>query len=141
LSAAWEDSVFKNVSCSPPAADQKLYFDHVRAVIVELVNIAIIKNYGLDISSDARVFIADYLRHRDLAHIDSLSPDSLTGIYNRAFGIPGQDGIASITAAFSDEVTRSRMKPETLKRFYLEFYGILKSLFDEMKGIKLFAAR
>jgi hypothetical protein len=26
------------------AVDQKLYFDHIRAVIVELVNIAIIKN-------------------------------------------------------------------------------------------------
>jgi hypothetical protein len=123
------------------AVDQKLYFDHIRAVIVELVNIAIIKNCGLDISSDARLFIVDYLRQQGLSHIDSLSPDSLTGIYNRAFGTPGQDGVASIAAAFSKQVTDSQMRPETTQRFYVEFYAILKSLFDELKALKVLSAR
>jgi hypothetical protein len=57
------------------------------------------------------------------------------------FGIPGQDGVASIAAAFSEQVTGSRMRQETLQRFYIEFYAILKSLFDELKSLKLVATR
>ena len=131
-------------ACADPAlsaADRKLYFDHVRAVIIELVNIAIIKNCGFDVSSDARVFIAGYLEERGLSHIDSLSPDSLTSIYNSAFATPGQDGVGSISAAFSEQVTGSLMRQETLQRFYVEFYAILKSLFDELKSIKLVTTR
>ncbi len=131
-------------ACADPAlsaADRKLYFENVRAVIIELVNIAIIKNCGFDVSSDARVLMAGYLEERGLSHIDSLSPDSLTSIYNSAFGIPGQDGVASMTAAFSEQVTGSRMREETLQRFYVEFYAILKSLFDEVKSVKLVTTR
>jgi hypothetical protein len=131
-------------ACADPAlraADRQVYFDHIRAVIIELLNIAIIKSYGLDVSTDARVFIAQYLEGHGLDHIDSLSPGALTSIYNSAFGIPGQDGVASMTAAFSEQVTDSRMREETLQRFYVEFYAILKSLFDELKSIKLVTTR
>ena len=131
-------------ACADPAlsaADQKLYFDHIRAVNIQLVNIALIRKCGLDISSEARLFIADYLRDRGLSHIGSLNPDSLTRIYNRAFGASFQDGVAGIATAFSEQVTDSRMSQETMQRFYVEFYGLLDSLFDDFKSIKLTSKR
>jgi hypothetical protein len=130
-------------ACADPAlsaADQKLYFNHIRAVVIELVNIAIIRKCGADISSEAHSFIADYLR-RGLSHIDSLNLDLLTDSYNRAFGASLQDGVAGIAAAFSEQVTDSRLSQETMQRFYVEFYAILKSLFDDFKSIKLTSKR
>lgn len=126
--------------CADPslsAADQKLYFDHIRAVVIELMNIAIIKKCGVDISSDAHMFIARYLGDRGLSHISALSPDSLTSIYNRAFGASFQDGVAGIVTAFAQQVTDSQMRRETMQRFYAEFCAILKSLFDDFNSIKL----
>jgi hypothetical protein len=123
------------------AADHELYLDHIRAVIIELMNIAITKHCGSPIDTDARVFIADYLNKRGLSHIDSLSADSLTGVYNQAFGTPGQDGVASIVAAFAEQVTDCQMRPETGQRFYVEFSNALKGFFDKLKTVKLVATR
>jgi hypothetical protein len=131
-------------ACADPAlnaADQKLYLDNIRAVTIELMNIAIIKKCGLDISTDARVFIADCLNERGLSHIDSLSSDSLTSIYNQAFGRIGQDGVATIVAAFAQQVTDLQMRPETAQRFYVEFSNTLKGFFDKLKTVKLVAMR
>jgi hypothetical protein len=123
------------------AADHKLYLDHMRAVIIELMNIAITKHCGWPIDTDAQVFIAGYLDERGLSHIDSLSSDSLTSIYNQAFGIIGQDGVASIVAAFAEQVTDSQMRPETMQRFYVEFSNTLKGFFYKLKTVKVTAAR
>ena len=71
----------------------------------------------------------------------SLSPDSLTGIYNRAFGTIGQDGVACIVTAFSEQVTDSQMQPKTMQRFYVEFSNTLKGFFDKLKTLKLVATR
>jgi hypothetical protein len=131
-------------ACADPAlsaADQKLYLDHIRAVIIELMNIAITKHCGWPIDTDARVFIADYLNKRGLSHIDSLSTDSLTSVYNQAFGTPGQDGVASIVAAFAEQVTDCQMRPETAQRFYVEFSNTLKGFFEKLKTVKLVATR
>src|SRR5882724_1995056 len=131
-------------ACADPAlraADRQLYFDHIRAVIVELLNIAIIKSYGLDISTDARVFIAQYLKERGLDHIDSLSPGALTSIYNSAFGTPGYDGVASMVAVFSQEIANGALKDETMHHLVQEFYAILKGFFDDMKNIKMVPTR
>ena len=131
-------------ACADPAlraADRQLYFDHIRAVIIELLNIAIIKSYGLDVSTDARVFIAQYLEGQGLDHIDSLSPGALTSIYNSAFGTPGYDGVASMVAAFSQEIANGALKDETMHHLVQEFYAILKGFFDDMKNIKLVPTR
>ena len=115
--------------CADPAlsaADHNLYLDHIRAVIIELMEIAITKNCRWPINTDAAVFIAEYLEERGLSHIDSLSPDSLTSIYSSAFGTIGCDSVACMVAAFSEAATDSQMRPETMDRFYVEFSNTLK---------------
>jgi hypothetical protein len=54
--------------CDDPsltAVDQKLYFDHLRAVVIQLLQIAITRNSSVEISGDAHFFVAKYLK--DLA--------------------------------------------------------------------------
>jgi hypothetical protein len=87
------------------------------------------------------MFVGSYLTERGLSHIDSLGGKSLTGIYNRAFGAHFQDGVAGIAEAFSEQLTGSQMLPDTTKRFYVEFYAILKGLFDDFKSMKLVSNR
>jgi hypothetical protein len=131
-------------ACADPAlsaADHQLYLDHIRAIIIELMCIAITKKCGWPIDTDARVFIANYFDERGLSHIDSLNPGSLTDIYNRAFGTIGYDGVACIVAAFAEQLTDSRMRPDTGQRFYVEFSNTLKGFFDKLKTVKLVATR
>jgi hypothetical protein len=130
--------------CADPAlsaADHNLYLDHITAVIIELMEIAITKNCRWPINTDAAVFIAEYLEERGLSHIDSLSPDSLTSIYSSAFGTIGYDSVACMVAAFSEAATDSQMRPETMDRFYVEFSNTLKAFFDKLKTVKLVATR
>ena len=127
-------------ACADPAltaADRKLYFDHVRAVVIQLLHVAIIKNSHLDISSDGHMFVMMYLGERGLSHIDTLVGTT----YNRAFGGHPQDGVTGIVEAFSRDVTDARMRPETAQRLHGEFYAILRGLFDDFKSIKLTTKR
>jgi hypothetical protein len=131
-------------ACADPAlsaAGHNLYLDHIRAVIIELMEIAITKKCRWPINTDAAVFIAEYLEERGLSHIDSLSPDSLTSIYSSAFGTIGYDGVACMVAAFSKAVTDSQMRPETMDRLYVAFSNTLKGFFDKLKTVKLVATR
>ena len=131
-------------ACADPAlsaVDRQVYFDNMAAVTIELLNIAIIKSYGFDVSGDAHEFIYRYLRERGLDHIDSLNPGALTGIYNSAFGTPGCDGVAFMIAAFSQEVAGAKLREDTMARLHAELYAMLKIFFDDMKRIKLVATR
>src|SRR4030095_5774076 len=131
-------------ACADPAlsaVDRRVYFDNMAAVTIELLNIAIIKSYGFDVSGDAHEFIYQYLRERGLGHIDSLNRGALTGIYHSAFGTPGNDGVACMVAAFSREVTGAKLRDDTMARLHDEFYAMLKIFFDDMKRIKLVATR
>src|SRR5450755_589281 len=113
--------------CDDPsltAVDQKLYFDHLRAVVIQLLQIAITKNNSMEVSGDAHFFVAKYLKDRDLSHLDAFGGDSLSAIYNKAFGASYQDGVAGIARVFSEQLTNSQMRPDTMQRFHLEFYGI-----------------
>jgi hypothetical protein len=133
--AEWEAT---RRSCDDPflnAVDQTLYFANIRAIIIELMLIAVTKNFSIDLSADARVFVMQYFNRHNLHEIDLLCGD-----YNRAFGTPGGDGVEQMVLLFSDKLTESRMKEATIKRFLGEFYGILRGLFNEYKSIKLVSA-
>src|SRR6516162_8519590 len=57
--------------CDDPALNAaylKVYLDNIRAVIVELMCIAITKKCGSPIDTDARVFISNYFNERGLSH-------------------------------------------------------------------------
>lgn len=130
--------------CDDPsltAVDQKLYFDHLRAVVIQLLQIAITKNSSMEVSGDAHFFVAKYLKDRGLSHVGALAGDSLSAIYNRAFGASYQDGVAGMATAFSEQLTNSQMRADTMQRFYLEFYGILQALSNDFKSLKLTTKR
>jgi hypothetical protein len=118
-------------SCADPAlkaADQRLYLDHIRAIVIELLRIAIVKNCKFDVSSDAGVFVMTYLREHRLSRLHELG-----SIYSKAFGGHPDDGVAGIVEAFSAAVTDSQMSQATMERFHTELYGILNVFFDDLQ--------
>lgn len=116
--------------------DRAAYFNHIRAIMIELVLIAIAKNFNMDIGSDARFFVMTYLKNQGASHIEDIART-----YNQVFGATQQDGVADMIASFSDHLADGRLRQETMQRLHLEFYSILKSLFDDFKPIKLTTKR
>lgn len=114
------------------AVDAQLYYNHLRAVFIQLMLIAIAKNCSMDASSDAHVFVMMYLKERNLSVIDEISKD-----YNRAFAIPGTDGVRQMVRHFAGSLTAGKMQPETIEQLYAEFYGILRIFFDDFRAFKL----
>jgi hypothetical protein len=126
-------------ACADPAlsaADKKLYFDHIRAAVIQLLHVAILKNSNSDISFDGHMSVMMFLNQRGLSHIETLG-----GIYNRAFGGHPQDGIAGIVEAFSGHVAKPEMRADTAEHFYGEFSQMSKAFNDDFKSIKLTTKR
>jgi hypothetical protein len=117
-------------------SDRQQFFENLRAVCIELMLIAITKSGRLDASSDARVFVIQYLNARKLGRIDSLAHD-----YNRAFGNVGRDGIASMASLFCRTFSNAAVKDETSQRFVFEFYAMYKIFLNDFKSMKLVSAR
>jgi len=125
--------------CNDPALssiERTTYFNHMRAIMITLTLIAITKNSTMGVGSDARFFVLIYTKDHDLSHIEDLA-----STYNGVFGSTPQDGIAGIIASFSDQVTDGRLRQDTMQRLQVEFYAVMKSLFDEFKSIKLTTKR
>ena len=112
--------------------DKNLYYDNVRAVMFRLMQIAIAKNCHVESGVAARLFMDDYLKKHGLTEIDSLSDE-----YNQAFGSSDTDGVAPIVQLFAHKVTQSKMGEPTKRQFYMEFYEVWKTFFEEFKFIKL----
>jgi len=116
------------------AVDAQLCYDHLRAVFIQLMLIAIIKNCSMDVPSDAHAFVMMYLKEHNLSEIDEISH-----AYIQAFGrsglAPNRDGVAEMVAHFTDVLTSGRLRQATIERLYVEFYGILKTFFDDFRSI------
>ena len=126
-------------ACNDPILseiDSVAYIDHLRAIMVELVLIAITKNFNMDIGSDARVFAMGFFKNRGVSYIQEIERT-----YNQAFGATPGDGVAGIVTSFSEQLADGRLKQETLQRLHGEFYAVLKSLFADFKSIKLVTNR
>jgi hypothetical protein len=119
------DSSFDNV-------ENQKYYDHLRAIIIELMHIAITKKCKWQISSDARMFTMNYLNEHNLKAIEALQNK-----YNKAFGSSYTDGIIPMVSLFNELLTSSKMQESTIERFYTEFYAMIKIFFDDQKSIKL----
>ena len=134
--AAWEAlrDLCKDGALSDVEA--QLYYRHVRAVIVVLMLVAISKNCSMRVSSDAHAFVLIYLRDHKLSEIYEISH-----AYSQAFGrsslAPNRDGVAEMVADLSVMLTSDKLQEGTVKRFYLEFYGMLRVFFDDHKSLKL----
>lgn len=126
-------------ACSDPALsgiDRTVYFNHIRAIMIELVLIAIAKNFNMDIGSDAHFFVLTYCREHGVSHIDDIR-----GTYSQAFGAIAQDGVAAIVVSFSGQLANGQLRHDTIERLYAEFYAVLNGLFDDFKSINLTTKR
>jgi hypothetical protein len=133
---AWDELRVKCNDADLNQADRNLYYDHLRAVMLELMAIAITKNCGMKASMDARIFIDNYIKQRGWTQVGSLATE-----YNAAFGSSYTDGVRQIVQLFSRKLTQSKMGEFTKQQFYEEFYTILNVLFEEFKTVKLVETR
>jgi hypothetical protein len=133
LRRACNDSAFS-------AVEPQLYYDHLRAVFIQLMLIAVAKNCSMDASSDAHVFVMMYLKRHNRSDIDEISRG-----YNQAFGssslAPNRDGVAEMVSHFASVLTSDGLQQATVERLYVEFYAILKAFFDDFRSIKLIPSR
>jgi len=134
LFSAERENVWEKLrpECNDPALsaiDRMTYINHIRAIMVELVFIAIAKKFNMDIGVDARFFATTYFKDRGASQIEDIGKT-----YNQAFGY---DGIAGMIASFSDQLTDGKIRQDALQRLHAEFYAVLQSLFDDFKTIKL----
>jgi hypothetical protein len=129
--ATWERL---RATCNDAAlnqAEKQTYYDNLRAVMIELMSIAVTKNCSMDASIAASVFIGNYLKRR------TSEIGSLRSGYNQAFGSSAQDGVVPMVNLFAERVTHSAMSEPTKRQFYTEFYALLRVMFDEFTSIKL----
>src|ERR1039457_683099 len=66
------------------AVEAQLYYDHLRAVFIQLMSIAVAKSCSMDASSDAHVFVMMYLKRHNHSEIDEIAKG-----YNQAFASSG----------------------------------------------------
>lgn len=118
------------------AIDRTTYINHIRAIMVELVLIAIAKNCNMDIGSDARFFTMTYCEEHGATHVEEIGRT-----YNQAFAATAGDGVAGIVGSFSDQLTDGKLRQETMQRLHAEFYAVLRPLSEEFKSIKLTTRR
>lgn len=114
------------------AAEPQLYLNHLRAVFIELMLIAIAKNCNMDTSLKAVIFV-----HAHLKEIDCRQISELCHSYSEAFASSGTDGIRQMVLHFNEAVTAGRLGQETIERLHAEFYAVLESHFKDFKSIKL----
>jgi len=115
------------------AADQDQYLANLRAINIELMHIAIAKNYA-SACMDANEFIERYLNEHGLSAIELLRCE-----YNSAFGSSSTDGVEQMALLFAHKLTGSKMSSAALQSYYHEFYNVLRTYFEEFKSITLVA--
>jgi len=130
--AAWDTLRAQSNDAHLKQADSNLYYSNLRAVMVTLVHIAVVKNCNMESSVSAKAFISDYLNGRSFTEIDSLSRE-----YSAAFSSSYADGIVPMVQLFAEKVTQSKIGEPARQQFYTDFYGLLGALFEEFKTIKL----
>lgn len=122
------------------AVEAQLYYDHLRAVFIQLMLIAVTKSCSMDASSEAHVFAMMYLKRHNHPQIDEVSKG-----YNQAFAssglAPNRDGVAEMVAHFAEVLTSDTLQEATIERLYVEFYGILRIFFDDFRSTKLVPSR
>ena len=114
------------------AAEPQLYLNHLRAVFIELMLIAIAKNCKMDTNLRAVIFVHTHLKELNVPQIKELCHD-----YSQAFASSNTDGVRQMALHYNDAVTAGRMRQETVERLYIEFYAVLMSHSNDFKSIKL----
>lgn len=109
-----------------------VYVAEVRAVVIQLMNVAIVKNAGFDVSADGHVAVLTFL-----ARTGNNKLEEAVTAYNRAFAEHGTDGIAGINAEFFKRVCDDRARFDTKHEHYAQFCTIYRGFTDDFKSVKL----
>jgi hypothetical protein len=134
--ATWDDLRKRCNDTHLNQADRNLYYDNLRAVMLDLMFIPIIKTYSdSNVRGEAHASVDDYLDTRGLTRIASLM-----GEYNRAFGSSSTDGVEQMVSLFAKNLTQSNMGVPARQLFYTEFCAELRALSKEFESVKLVAA-
>ena len=112
------------------AVSSDVFYVNMRAVMLQLQGVSVAKNHRLDAVTSYSLAVADRIK----AHP---SIEMLKTQYNQAFGSPVPDGMIPMLRMFDHLVANGQLQEGTLKRLYDEFYGVLGTMFDEFKSIKL----
>ena len=121
------------------AVDEKLYFDHVRAIVILFMDYAIKKRCRPDVYVAAEQAVRAYLERHRRADLGPLSP--LGKKYREAFYEPTNLGIGCVAISFSQQLTDSKLQATTISRLSAEFEALLKSSLNDFKYIKLTTMR
>jgi hypothetical protein len=128
----WDDLRIRCDDAHLNQADRRAYYDNLRAAMIELMMVAVAKNFHWKVRDDVGICVDGYLKGRGVPEIGSLYRE-----YNRAFGTPSPDGVALMVQLFADKLTQSRMDEPTKAHFLHEFYAKLRAFYEEFKSIKL----
>jgi hypothetical protein len=121
--------------CKDPALsgiDSTIYFEHIRAIMIDLLLIAIAKKFRWNVGSDANIFVWTYLKSRHAPQLNDI-----VSAYSQVFGVTPHDGIIGIIVSFSNQLAGGRLREDTKQRLHAEFYGVLESLFNDFQSMKL----
>lgn len=120
-------------ACNDPvlnAVEPRLYFNHFRAVVIQIMLDALKKKCSPDLYLSATTHFDSYLTSHGLA---DLSPQGAIGkIYSS-----DELGIILVVVRFSGQLTGHKLRSETANRFRLEFDAVLKSCLRDFKYLKL----
>lgn len=113
--------------------DRDWYLTNFRAALMELLSIV----FSRTLRRDQRYDVFDY----EEKFLNSRGTDELGDLkhqYNSAFGSDPMDGIRPMAAAFTTNCAVDGVDPAIVTKVHYEaFYDILRTLFDNLKKIKL----
>jgi hypothetical protein len=122
------------------AADRYIYQNHLRALFIEMLLIAIAKTCRMiDMRLQAQIFVNQKLKELNLGEVSDLCHT-----YSQVFASPspadianGTDGIRSMACHFNGVVCAGRLKRDTIDRLHAELYAVFESHVKDFKRIKL----
>jgi hypothetical protein len=122
-------------ACNDPALsgiEKALFHDHLKAIVIQLLLIAIAKNCDPEISSDARIYAETYLKHHNGLHIYEIGRK-----YVAAFDSAHVDGIGGVVGFFSSHLADSNLRKTTVTHLETEFHKEYNAHVEAFKGFRL----
>jgi len=122
------------------AVDSHILQNHMRALFIEMLLIAIAKSFRMEVGFPAQMFVNQKLKELNLIEVSYIS-----STYSHEFASPdmedlamGIDGIRNMVIHFNNVVCEGQLKQETIDRLDTELHAVLESHYRDFKhNIKL----
>ena len=114
-------------------ADQQVYLDEMRGAHLQLLSLAITKQYSnfeiaMEVESCIRYF---------LAKTGNSKLEEVKRAYNQAFGSSSSDGVLQMVRLFSNRVAEGALSQKTVAEINDIFYSGLISIYGDFEQVKL----